>query len=52
MSVGKSEKRVDAFDKVTGRAKYTEDLVDPRAYVAKNFTFNNTTWKSSINRYF
>ena len=35
MSVGKSEKRVDAFDKVTGRAKYTEDLVDPRAYVAK-----------------
>ncbi|MDY2987023.1 MAG: xanthine dehydrogenase subunit XdhA [Peptoniphilus sp.] len=35
MSVGKSEKRVDAFDKVTGRAKYTEDLIDPRAYVAK-----------------
>lgn len=35
MSVGKSEKRVDAFDKVTGRAKYTEDLIDPSAYVAK-----------------
>lgn len=35
MYVGKSEKRVDAFDKVTGRAKYTEDLIDPSAYVAK-----------------
>lgn len=35
MSVGKSEKRVDAYDKVTGRAKYTEDLIDPSSYVAK-----------------
>ena len=25
-SVGKSIPRVDAFDKVTGRAKYTDDL--------------------------
>lgn len=35
MSVGKSVKRVDAFDKVTGRAKYTEDLIDKGAYCAK-----------------
>lgn len=35
MSVGISEKRVDAYDKVTGRAKYTEDLIDKTTYVAK-----------------
>lgn len=35
MSVGKSIKRVDAYQKVTGRAKYTDDLVPPDAYVAK-----------------
>lgn len=35
MYVGKSVDRVDAYDKVTGRAKYTEDLVAPNAYVAK-----------------
>ena len=35
MSVGKSEKRVDAFDKVTGRAKYTDDLADRSALIAK-----------------
>ena len=35
MSVGKSVKRVDAFDKVTGRAKYTDDLCDKNALVAK-----------------
>ena len=33
--IGKSVKRVDAFDKVTGRAKYTDDLCDRSAYVAK-----------------
>ena len=33
--IGKSVKRVDAFEKVTGRAKYTEDLCDRNAYVAK-----------------
>ena len=33
--VGKSVKRVDAFEKVTGRAKYTDDLCDKSAYVAK-----------------
>ena len=26
--VGRSVKRVDAFEKVTGRAKYTDDLCD------------------------
>ncbi|MDD4324101.1 MAG: xanthine dehydrogenase molybdenum-binding subunit XdhA [Eubacteriales bacterium] len=35
MSVGKSIKRVDAFDKVTGRAQYTADLCDERALIAK-----------------
>lgn len=33
--VGKSVPRVDAFDKVTGRAKYTEDLCDKGAYTAR-----------------
>lgn len=33
--VGKSVKRVDAFEKVTGRAKYTDDMCDRNAYVAK-----------------
>lgn len=32
-SVGKSVTRVDAFDKATGRAKYTDDLCDKNALV-------------------
>lgn len=32
---GASVKRVDAYDKVTGRAKYTDDLCDKSAYIAK-----------------
>ena len=32
--IGKSFKRIDAFDKVTGRAKYTDDLVTKDALVA------------------
>ncbi len=35
MVVGKSVKRVDAFDKVTGRAKYTDDLADKSALIVK-----------------
>ena len=35
MVVGKSIPRVDAYDKVTGRTKYTDDLCDKSAYVAK-----------------
>lgn len=35
MAVGVSEKRVDAFDKVTGRAKYTDDMADRSALIAK-----------------
>ena len=34
-SVGKPIARVDAFDKVTGRAKYTDDLCDRSALIAK-----------------
>ncbi|AFQ43818.1 xanthine dehydrogenase subunit XdhA [Desulfosporosinus meridiei] len=35
MNVGKSIPRVDAFDKATGRTKYTDDLCDSRALVVK-----------------
>lgn len=35
MSTGQSVKRVDAFDKVTGRAKYTDDLCDRNALIVK-----------------
>ena len=35
MVVGKSYKRVDAFDKVTGRAKYTDDLCGKDALIAR-----------------
>ncbi len=37
MAVGVSEKRKDAFDKVTGRAKFTDDLVEKNCLVAKVF---------------
>ena len=33
--IGKSVNRTDAFEKVTGRAKYTDDLCGRGAYVAK-----------------
>lgn len=33
--VGKSIKRVDAYDKVTGRAKFTDDLILDKCLVAK-----------------
>lgn len=35
MVVGTSVKRVDAIDKVTGRARYTDDLVDKSALIVK-----------------
>ena len=35
MYTGQSVKRVDAFDKVTGRTKYTDDLCDKKAYIAR-----------------
>ena len=35
MNVGKSVARVDAFDKATGRAKYTDDLCDRQALVTR-----------------
>ena len=34
-SVGKSLKRVDAYDKATGRAKYTDDLCGREALIVK-----------------
>ena len=33
--IGKSVPRVDAYEKVTGRAKFTEDLIPPRCLIAK-----------------
>lgn len=35
MSIGKSIPRVDAYEKVTGRAKYTDDMIPKGALVAK-----------------
>lgn len=35
MAIGKRTVRVDAYDKVTGRAKYTDDLCDKNALVAR-----------------
>lgn len=35
MNIGKSLPRVDAFDKVTGRAMFTDDLCPPNALFAK-----------------
>lgn len=35
MYVGQKVTRVDAYDKVIGRAKYTDDLCDQSAYIAK-----------------
>ncbi len=35
MVIGKSLPRVDAYDKATGRTKYTEDLCTPNTYVAR-----------------
>ena len=35
MIVGKSVARVDAFDKVTGRAKYTDDLCEKNALIIR-----------------
>lgn len=35
MVVGKSVTRIDAFDKATGRAKYTDDLCDKSALIVK-----------------
>ncbi|MDR0444384.1 MAG: xanthine dehydrogenase molybdenum-binding subunit XdhA [Treponema sp.] len=35
MSIGQSIPRVDAWEKVSGRAKYTDDLVDRNALTAK-----------------
>ena len=35
MYVGKKVTRVDAHDKVIGRTKYTDDLCDKSAYIAR-----------------
>ncbi|MBR2697070.1 MAG: hypothetical protein IKE76_00610, partial [Clostridia bacterium] len=35
MYAGQRVRRVDAFDKVTGRTRYTDDLCDRGAYIAR-----------------
>lgn len=35
MYVGKKVTRVDAYDKVIGRTRYTDDLCDKSAYIAR-----------------
>ena len=49
--VGKSVKRVDAFEKVTGRAKYTDDLCDKNAYVAKVLALYDRPWIREVHRH-
>lgn len=41
--IGKSVPRVDAYDKVTGRAKFTDDLVPDNCLVAKSITQRSET---------
>ena len=41
MYVGKKVTRVDAYDKVIGRTRYTDDLCDKSAYIARIFTLYN-----------
>ena len=41
MYVGKKVTRVDAYDKVIGRTKYTDDLCDKSAYIVTYFTLYN-----------
>lgn len=48
MVVGKSVKRVDAIDKVTGRAKYADDLVDKKRTDRKNLSFDHRPWHGKI----
>lgn len=46
--IGKSVPRVDAYEKVTGRAKFTEDLLPKRCLVAKSAACNNWKWNRKI----
>ena len=48
--IGKSVKRVDAFEKVTGRAKYAEDLCDRNA-CGEGASFNDRPWIREVHRY-
>ncbi len=41
--IGKSVPRVDAYDKVTGRAKFTDDLVLPTVWWQKSITQRSET---------
>ena len=44
-SVGKSVVRVDAYEKATGRAKYTDDLCDRNALVVVRKLYPSTVNK-------
>ena len=49
--IGKSVPRVDAYDKVTGRAKFTDDLVPANCLVAKIYHAKIGNGIVKINRY-
>ena len=44
--IGKSVPRVDAYEKVTGRAKFTEDLIPPRCLVGALLSDTGTSMVS------
>ena len=49
--IGKSVPRVDAYDKVTGRAKFTDDIAPANCLVAKVYQCKDRKWYREINRY-
>ena len=49
MYVGKKATRVDAYDKVLGRTKYTDDLCDKGAYVVR--VLRSTIANGRVKRY-
>ena len=41
--IGKSVPRVDAYDKVTGRAKFTDDMAPANCLIARSVTQRSAT---------
>ena len=42
--IGKSVPRVDAYEKVTGRAKFTDDLILNKCLVARVYHAKEMAW--------
>ena len=49
--IGKSVPRVDAYEKVTGRAKFTDDLDTAQMSRGKSSSCNDWKWNCEIYRY-